>query len=101
MSEKQICAVWDQEEGIFKRSWEEPWAKANKEKMREAQNAQQIASIKGRFQHLNIEWTPEIEQHARKVDGGGITAYLLRVELEQQEAREQARKAVPGYGKWA
>lgn len=76
------------------------WIKATFTMSREAQNAMQIAGIKGRFQHLDIEWSPEIEHEARKRDGGGITVYLEQVEREQAELRLQARKAVPGYGVW-
>jgi hypothetical protein len=76
------------------------WIKATFTMSREAQNAMQIAGIKGRFAHLDIEWTHDLEQQARKRDGGGITQYLETIAAVQEEAREKARKSVPGYGVW-
>ncbi|UKL15044.1 hypothetical protein hairong_140 [Pseudomonas phage hairong] len=67
---------------------------------RKAQNAMQISGIKGRYGYLNIEWTPEIAEEARKRDGGGITVYLQQVAADQAEARQEARRKLPGYGAW-
>lgn len=57
--------------------------------------AMHIAGIKGRFHHLNIQWTPEIEKEAMRRDGGGITAYLRKISEDQHE---EFRKRLDSYG---
>lgn len=84
---------------VYDKSKQE-WIKLQVELNKPAQDAQQIAGIKGRFAWLEIEWTPVIEQEARKRDGGGITVYLQQVAEEQAKARLEARMKLPGYGVW-
>lgn len=55
------------------------------------------AGIKGRYQHLNIDWTEEILEEAVKRDGGGITAYLRRIAETQLEER---RARLEAWGQW-
>lgn len=92
--------AYDHEKGMFVKAYDEG-QKQVQETSKAAQDAMQIAGIKGRFIHLNIEWTPKLEQEARKRDGGGITVFLERIAAEQEEARQKAREANPGYGSWA
>lgn len=55
------------------------------------------AGIKGRYQHLNIDWTEEILEQAVKRDGGGITAYLRAIAETQLEER---RARLEAWGQW-
>uniref|UniRef100_A0AAU6W1S5 Uncharacterized protein n=1 Tax=Pseudomonas phage Nican01 TaxID=3138540 RepID=A0AAU6W1S5_9CAUD len=62
------------------------------------------ANIKGRFDHLKIEWTEEILEQAMKRDGGGITAYLRAIAEHQEKVREHgirvSRQRNPEWGSW-
>lgn len=63
-----------------------------------------IAGIKGRYEHLKIDWSPEIEQEALERETGGITVYLERISEAQEIARTreltQARQTYPEWGTW-
>lgn len=59
--------------------------------------AMHLAGIKGRYHHLNLDWTPEIEKEAMRRDGGGITAYLRRISEDQAQAR---RERLEAWGTW-
>lgn len=63
-----------------------------------------LAGIKGRYQHLKIDWDEQIEREAMRRDGGGITAYLRQISEYQETLREEARirqyEKNPMYGAW-
>ena len=67
--------------------------------------AMHMAQIKGRYAHLNLDWTPTIEKEAMKRDGGGITNYLEQIAKDQERIRELNRQEeykakFPMYGQW-